>query len=82
MANIKLVREESASDEVKDIYRDIKATMGWDFVPETFQMVAHDVSHLRSYWERYKRVMTPGKVDLRTKKLIAFVVSSINNCGA
>ena len=36
---------------------------------------------IMTYWEHYKRVMTPGKVDLRTKKIIAFVVSAVNNCG-
>ncbi len=81
MASIKLIREEEAGDDVRAVYDDIKATMDWSFVPETFQLMAHDVDHLRSYWEHYKRVMTPGKVDLRTKKIIAFVVSAVNNCG-
>ena len=40
MANIKLVQEQEASGRVKEIYEDIKATMGWSFVPETFQMIA------------------------------------------
>ena len=46
MPSIKLVTEKEASGRVKEIYEDIKATMGWSFVPETFQMVAHDASHL------------------------------------
>ncbi len=81
MANIELVREQDASERVKAIYDDIKATMGWSFVPETFQLIAHNPEHLESYWAHYKLAMGPGKLDLRTKKIIAYVVSVMNNCG-
>ena len=53
LASIKLVREEDAGDDVRAVYDDIKATMGWSFVPETFQLMAHDVDHLRSTGELY-----------------------------
>jgi alkylhydroperoxidase/carboxymuconolactone decarboxylase family protein YurZ len=76
-----LVTENEASGRVKEIYEDIKATMGWSFVPETFQMIAHDSSHLDSYWENYKQTMTAGRLDLKTKQLIAYLVSVMNNCG-
>ena len=81
MPSIKLVTESEASGRVKEIYEDIKATMGWSFVPETSQMIAHDASHLDSYWANYKQTMTAGKLDLKTKKLIAYLVSVMNNCG-
>ena len=80
MATIKLVQEQEATGIVKEIYEDIKATMGWSFVPETFQVVAHNPEHLQSYWNHYKQAMSPGKLDLKTKKLIAFLVSAMNNC--
>ena len=80
MAAIKLVREGEASEMVKGIYEDIKATMGWSFVPETFQVIAHNPEHLEAYWTHYKQAMGPGAVDLQTKKIIAYVVSAMNNC--
>ena len=80
MATIKLVQEQEATGVVKEIYEDVKATMGWSFVPESFQVIAHNPEHLRSYWDHYKQAMSPGKLDLKTKKLIAFVVSAMNNC--
>ena len=80
MATIKLVQEQEATGIVKEIYQDIKATMGWQFVPETFQVVAHNPEHLRSYWDHYKQAMSPGKLDLKTKKLTAILVSAMNNC--
>ncbi len=54
--------------------------MGWKFVPETFQLMAHNPDHLEAYWEQYKRAMSPGKLDLKTKEIIAYVVSTMNNC--
>ena len=55
MPSIKLITENEASGMVKEIYEDIKATMGWSFVPETFQMIAHDPAHLDSYWAHSNR---------------------------
>ena len=55
--------------------------MGWGFVPETFQVMGHNPGHLEAYWSHYKLAMGPGKVDIKTKKLIAYVVSAVNNCG-
>ena len=81
MANIKLVQEDQASGRVKEIYDDVKATMGWSFVPETFQVIAHNPEHLESYWAHYKQAMGPGNLDLKTKKIIAYLVSVMNNCG-
>ncbi len=81
MARVELVTEQQAEGRVKEIYEDIKETMGWEFVPQTFQLVAHNPSHLESYWAHYKQTMTAGRLDLRTKKIIAYVVSAMNNCG-
>ena len=78
---IKLVQEREATGRVKEIYEDIKATMRWSFVPETFQMIALDPEHLESYWANYRQAMGPGRLDLKTKKLIAYLVSVMNNCG-
>ena len=81
MATIKLIREDEASDRVKAVYEEIKSSMGWSFVPETFQLIAHNPDHLEAYWRHYRLAMEPGKVDLKTKKIIAFVVSTLNDCG-
>ncbi len=80
MGTIKLIREQDASDRVKETYEDIKTTMGCSFVPETFQVIAHNPDHLEVYWGHYKQAMSSGKLDLKTKKLIAFLVSAMNNC--
>ena len=81
MARIGLVREAEATGRVKEIYEEIKQTMEWSVVPETFQVMGHNPDHLEAYWSHYKQAMGPGRVDIKTKKLIAFVVSAMNNCG-
>ena len=81
MARVELITEQQATGRVKEIYEDIKATMGWEFVPQTFQLIAHNPDHLETYWEHYKQTMSPGLLDMKTKKLIAYVVSAVNNCG-
>ncbi len=81
MARLEPVTEQQAQGRVREIYEDIRKTMGWEFVPQTFQVIAHNPEHLESYWEHYKQTMAPGRLDLKTKKLIAYIVSAMNNCG-
>ena len=81
LARVEVVTEQQATGKVKEIYDDIKASMDWEFVPQTFQLIAHNPEHLESYWAYYKQTMTAGRLDLKTKKLIAYIVSAMNNCG-
>ena len=81
LARVELVTEQQATGKVKEIYEDIKASMDWEFVPQTFQLIAHNPERLESYWNHYKLTMAPGRLDLKTKKLIAYIVSAMNNCG-
>ena len=81
MARVELITEQQATGRVGEIYEDIKVTMGWEFVPQTFQLIAHNPDHLESYWEHYKLTMAPGLLDIKTKKIIAYIVSAMNNCG-
>ena len=59
MARVELITEQQATGRVKEIYEDIKATMGWEFVPQTFQLIAHNPEHLETYWEHYKQSNGP-----------------------
>ena len=81
MARVELITEQQATGRVREIYEDIKETMRWEFVPQTFQLIAHNPDHLETYWEHYKQTMSPGLLDMKTKKLIAYIVSAMNNCG-
>ena len=82
MAQIKLITEKNASPEIRGIYEEIKTTMGWSFIPETFQLIAHNPDHLKTYWSHYKETIAAGNLDPRIKEIIAYTVSVVNKCDA
>jgi AhpD family alkylhydroperoxidase len=80
MATVKLVEETAADAQVSVIYADIKKTFGMPFVPNLFKAMAHHPAYLEVTWQRYKAIMLSGKLDRRTKEIIALAVSATNNC--
>ncbi len=80
MANIKLIDEAEAVEPVLSIYNDIKKTFGMDFVPAMFRSMANNPAYLEASWNRYKVIMGPGKLDRKTKEIIAVAVSTVNGC--
>ena len=80
MATVKYIAESDASDQVKEIYADIKKTLGLSFVPNLFKAMANHPVYLEATWARHKIIMGPGKVDRKTKEVIAVAVSATNNC--
>ena len=74
------VSEEEATGKIKEVYEDIKATKGIDFVPNFWKALSVNPDHLEAVWRKLKVVMKPGKLDLRTKEIIALAVSIVNNC--
>ncbi|WP_340124391.1 carboxymuconolactone decarboxylase family protein [Methylobacter svalbardensis] len=80
MANIKLIDESEADESVVAIYNDIKKTFGMDFVPGMFRAMANNPAYLEASWNRYKVIMGPGKLDRKTKEIIAVAVSATNGC--
>lgn len=80
MATVKYIEEASASAEVKKIYAEIKQTFGLSFVPNLFKVMANHPAYLETSWARVKTIMGPGKLDRKTKEVIALAVSATNNC--
>lgn len=81
MASIKMISEEEASGKVKDIYEEIKSTIGIDFVPNLYKVMASKPGYLEANWNKVKTVMIePGKLDRLTKEIIALAVSAVMGC--
>jgi alkylhydroperoxidase/carboxymuconolactone decarboxylase family protein YurZ len=80
MALLRLVSEEEATGKVKEVYEDIKAKKGIDFIPKFWQALAHNPDHLEATWQKLNIVMKPGKLDKLTKEIIALAVSITNGC--
>lgn len=75
---VKLISDEEASPEVKQMFEQIKQQLG--MVPPTMRAMANKPEYLKNYLEKMQVVLGPGKLDGKTKLLIALTVSILNNC--
>lgn len=81
MASVAMINEDEVSGRAKEIYDDIKSTLGIDFVPNMYKAMALKPEFLEANWNKVKAVMrTPGKLDMLTKEIIAVAVSAVMGC--
>ena len=76
-----LIEYEAASDEVRAVYDDIRATRQTDYINNFWKALANHPSTLKLTWQNLKQVMTaPGELDSLTRELIYLAVSVTNGC--
>ncbi len=82
MASIKLIDEDEATGKVKQIYSEIKESLGIDFVPNMYKSMAHKPDYLEATWNKTKAIMQDkkSKLDNLTKEIIAVAVSATMGC--
>ncbi len=81
MAYIKMITEDEATGKTEEVYQDIKETLGIDFVPNMYKVMAAKPSYLEANWNKIKTVMGgTGKLDGLTKEIIAVAVSAVMGC--
>ncbi len=81
MASIKLISEDEATGKLKNIYTDIKESLGIDFVPNMYKAMAHKPDYLQATWNKTKTIMQhDGKLDKLTREIIAVAVSAVSGC--
>ena len=82
MASINMIDEENATGNVKKIYSEIKESLGIDFVPNMYKIMAHKPDYLETTWNKTKAIMhdKTGKLDTLTKEIIAVAVSATMGC--
>ncbi len=81
MAAINMVPEAEATGKVKEIYDEIKAQLGIDFVPNLYKVMAAKPAYLEANWRKVQAVMVEtGKLDRLTKEIIAVAVSAVLGC--
>jgi AhpD family alkylhydroperoxidase len=80
VATVKLVDESCDHPVVKRVFADIKATKKIDRIPNIWRALATHPEHLELCWTRLKAIMSPGKVDMLTKEIVALAVSATNGC--
>ena len=81
MASVKLISEDEATGKVKDLFEEIKAALGTDFVPNLYRAMASNPDYLEANWRKDQAVMSRSKrLDPLTKEIIAVAVSAVNGC--
>ncbi len=76
-----MIPEDEATGRVKEVYEDIKQTLGIAFVPNLYRVMAGKPAYLEANWQKVKAVMVePGKLDRLTKEIIAVAVSAVMGC--
>lgn len=77
---MKAIGYETASDAVKAVFDDIKATRKVEDVNNFWKCLAHEPRMLAHVWRALKEMMGPGSLDPLTKELVYLAVSITNNC--
>lgn len=81
MATVSMISEEDATGRVQEIYEDIRTSLGTDFVPNMYKVMAVNPGFLEANWNKVKAVMkAPGKLDTMTREIIALAVSAVVGC--
>lgn len=77
----KMIEYEEASDEVRAVYDDIRATRKTDYINNFWKVIAQHPPTLRRTWQIVKEVVTgPGELDPLTREMIYLAVSVTNGC--
>ena len=77
---MKAIGYEEASEAVRAVFDDIKATRKLDDVNNFWKHLAHDPRMLAHVWSSVKDIMGTGSLDALTKELIYVAISITNNC--
>ena len=80
MGTVPLLSDEELSPEAAEVFAEIRALRGTDYVNDFWRAMAHDPAGLRALWDRLKVVMAPGALDPLVKEMIYVAVSTANGC--
>lgn len=79
MAKVTPVSPETASDEVKAVYKEIgRATGGW--IPDFYQTLANRPPLLEGFWKMQGSLIFKGKVARHHREMVNVFVSLKNGC--
>jgi len=81
MSVVTMISEDGAVGKVREIYKEIMDSLGIDFVPNMYKLMAVKPDFLEANWNRVKVIMVEsGKLDRLTKEIIAVAVSATMGC--
>lgn len=80
MATVTLLTDEQLAPEAAEVFADIRATRGTDYINNFWRAVAHDPALLARTWAQLKVVMGPGQLSPQVKEMIYLAVSIAHGC--
>jgi AhpD family alkylhydroperoxidase len=80
MATVRLMADDELSAEAVEVFEEIRAARGTEYVNNFWRALAHDPALLRATWDRLKAVMAPGALDPMVKEMVYLAVSTANSC--
>ncbi|NKX45870.1 carboxymuconolactone decarboxylase family protein [Roseicyclus persicicus] len=80
MGTVALLRDDELSPEAAEVFAEIRALRGTDYVNNFWRAMAHDPAAMRALWDRLRVVMAPGALDPLVKEMIYVAVSTANGC--
>lgn len=78
MARLTKLTKDQVTDDVREKFMQIGAQRG--NVPNMFRVYAHRPEILKTMMAHLNAVTNTGTVSIRTKELVATIVSRINRC--
>jgi len=78
MARLTKLSKDEVSEDVRTVYAEVGAKRG--NVPNMFRVYAHRPEILKTMMAHLNAVTNTGTVPVRTKELVATLVSRINSC--
>jgi len=78
MSRFRIIEEDKATEEVKDIYKTIRHELSFGFIPNLFKSMAISPTVLRGNWEKVKFTFLSGIVPRTIKEMICIAVSAAN----
>ena len=80
MPIVPLLDDDELTEDAADVFADIRATRGTEYVNNFWRALANDPKLLRRTWTDLKAVMAPGALDPLVKEMIYIAVSVTNGC--
>ena len=78
MSRLTKLTKDQVSEDLREQYRSLGEKRG--NVPNMFRVFAHRPEIARTMWAHLDAVTTSGTVPVRTKELVATLVSRMNVC--
>lgn len=79
MATLRFVEEGEASQEVQELYRQIKAGFGAGQVPNVYKVLANNPHLLAAAVDNRRRIMDEGRLDSKLKEWLAWATVTLAN---